>query len=89
MNGICVLTSRLAVQIPQFGVLGLDLGGVDFGGGGDDVGPPVCLGHFVEMDGDFFARGDGFEGPGGFVDVNFVGEVALGEVLEHTAECCF
>lgn len=46
--------ARLAVEVAQLAVLGLDLGGVDFGGVCDDVGPPFELVDFVEVDGDFF-----------------------------------
>jgi len=41
------------------------------------VRPPFHLVDFVEVDGDFFAGGGGFERPGGFVGVDWVGEVAL------------
>lgn len=42
--------------------------------------PPLHLVDLVEVDGDFFAAGDGLERPGGFVEKNGVGEVALGFV---------
>jgi len=74
--------ARLAVEVTQLAVLGLDLGGVDFGGGGDDVRPPLELVDLVEMDGDLLLRcwgsGDSGKGPGAVVDVDGVGEVALG-----------
>lgn len=68
----------LAVEVAEVAVLGLDLGGVDLGGGGHDVGPPLELVDLVEVHGDLLAAGDGLEGPGGVVDVDGVGEVALG-----------
>lgn len=81
----------LAVQVAEVAVLGLDLGGVDFGRGGDDVGPPLHLVDLVEMQADFLAAGDGLEGPGGVVDVDGVGEVALddgGLALDGDAQAC-
>ena len=68
---------RLAVQLRQLAVLWRDLGRVDLGRGGDDVGPPVRAGGFGEVDGDFFTGRCCFEGPGGLVDLDGVGEVAL------------
>ena len=71
---------RLAIQIAEFAVLGRDLRDVDLGRRGDDMGPPFHLVDLVEMDGDFFAGvRQRFERPGGFVGVDFFGEVALGE----------
>jgi hypothetical protein len=72
----------LAVQVAQLAVLGLYLGGVDLGRGGDDVRPPLHLVYFVEVDGDFFVGADGGEGPGGVVDADGVREVALAKVLD-------
>jgi len=69
--------SRLAVQLRQLAVLWCDLGRVDLGRGGDDVGPPIRAGGFGEVDGDFFTGRCCFEGPGGLVDLDGVGEVAL------------
>ena len=69
--------SRLAVEIAEFRVLGLDLGDVDLGGGGDDVCPPLRLVLFVQVDGDFFAGRRCFERPGALVERDGVGEVAL------------
>jgi hypothetical protein len=68
---------RLAVQLRQLAVLWRDLGRVDLGRGGDDVGPPVRAGGFGEVDGDFFAGRCGFEGPGRVVDLDGVGKVTL------------
>jgi hypothetical protein len=67
----------LAVQLRQLTVLWCDLSRVNLGCGGDDVGPPVRAGGFGEVDGDFFTGGCCFEGPGGLVDLDGVGEVAL------------
>lgn len=59
--------SRLAVQIPQLAVLGLDLRGVEeVRGVAGDGRPPLLLVGFVEVDGDVFAGGGGLERPGGF-----------------------
>ena len=58
----------LSVEVAQFAVLGLDLGGVDLGRCGNDVGPPLHLVHFVEVDGDLFLGSDGGQCPGGVVD---------------------
>lgn len=72
-------TAGLAVEVSELAVLGRDLGGVDFWGGGDDVGPPFELVGFVEVDGDFFVGGAcAGERPGGIVDLDGVGERALG-----------
>lgn len=68
---------RLAVQIAQTAVLGRDLGGVDRRRRGDDVRPPFHLVDFVQVDVELFARGAGFERPGGIVHADRVGEVAL------------
>ena len=68
---------RLAVQIAQVAVLGLDLARVDLGRAGDDVGPPLQLVRLVEVDLDVLARGGGGERPGGVVDADGVGELAL------------
>jgi len=72
---------RLAVQIAQLRVLGLDFGGVEeVGGVGGDGGPPLHFVGFVEVEGYFFCGGGrGFEGPGAFGGVDFVGEGALSE----------
>ena len=56
--------SRIAIKITQTRILRCDFRGVDFGGGSDDVGPPFHFVGFVEVDGEFFAGGRGFEGPG-------------------------
>lgn len=69
---------RLAVQVPQLRVLGLDLGRVEeVGRVGRDGRPPLLLGRFVEVDGDFFAARGGLERPGGFGGEDFVGEGTL------------
>ncbi|KAK5631590.1 hypothetical protein RRF57_007304 [Xylaria bambusicola] len=39
--------ARLAVEVGQLAVLGLDLGDVDLGGACDDVGPPLHLVRLV------------------------------------------
>lgn len=50
----------LAIQIPQFRVLRLDLRDVDFWRGGDDVRPPFQLVNLIEVDvAGFEAGGDG------------------------------
>lgn len=67
----------LAVQIAEVAVLGLDLGGVDLGRGGHDVGPPLELVDLVQVDADLLAGGDRLEGPGGVIDADRVREVAL------------
>lgn len=73
---------RLAVEIGELGVFGLDLGDVDGGRAGDDVRPPLHLIHLVEVDLDgLCAVGVCGEGPCRVVDADGVGEVALlGEV---------
>jgi hypothetical protein len=54
----------LPVQIAQLTILRLDLCGVDeVGRIGRDGGPPLHFVGFVEMKGDLFAGGDGFESP--------------------------
>lgn len=69
---------RLAVQVTQLAVLGLDLGCVEeVRGIGRDGGPPLLLVGFVEVDGDVFARGGGLERPGGFGRADLVGERTL------------
>lgn len=69
---------RLAVQVAQLAVLGLDLGRVEeVGGIGRDGGPPLLLVGFVEVDGNIFARRGGLERPGGFGGANLVGEGTL------------
>lgn len=69
--------ARLAVQVAQLGRLGLDLGHVDLGGGGDDVRPPLHPVHLVQVDGDLLAVAGGLERPGRLVGVDRGGEVAL------------
>lgn len=73
--------ASLAVQVAELTVLGLDLRSVDFGGRGDDMGPPLELVHFVEVNGDFLARGCRGESPGAVVDEDGMGEGALGGVV--------
>ena len=47
---------RLTVQVPQFTVLGCNLGGVEeVGRVGRNRGPPLLLEGFVEVDGDVLA----------------------------------
>ena len=67
----------LAVQVAEVAVLGLDLGGVDLGRGGDDVGPPLELVDLLQVHADLLAGGHGLEGPSRVVDADGVGEVAL------------
>lgn len=70
--------ARLAVQVTQLAVLGLDLGRVEeVGGVVRDRGPPLLLVRFVEVDGDFFTRGGGLERPGGFGGADLVGKGTL------------
>lgn len=70
----------LAVEVGQLAVLGLDLGDVDLGGGGDDVRPPLHLVRLVEVDLDRLgAVGRRRQRPGGLFGVDRVGEVALHE----------
>lgn len=76
---------RLPVQVPQFRILGLDLARVEeVRRVRGHAGPPLHLVGFVQVDGDFFARGagSGLERPGGFVGVDLMREGALerGEV---------
>ena len=78
---------RLAVQVPELAVLGLDLGRIEeVRGVGRDGGPPLLLVGFVEVEGDVFAGGGGFEGPGGFGGADFVGQ---GTLLEMRYSFCF
>jgi len=76
--------ARLAVEVAEARVLGLDARHVDGGRGGDDVRPPLELVGLVEVDVEGLeGRGGGGGGrqrrerPGGLVDVDGVGEVAL------------
>ena len=68
---------RLAIQVTQLAILRLDLAGIDRWGVGDDVRPPFHLVDFVEVQGDFFAGGSGFERPCGLVGFDFFWEIAL------------
>lgn len=72
---------RLTIQIAQLTVLGVDLGGVDLGGRGDDVRPPFHLVDFVEVDGELLAGRGGLERPGGFVDEDGMREGALDNAM--------
>lgn len=63
---------RLAVQVAELAALRLDLGGVDLGGTGDDMCPPLHLVDLVEMDADLLAVRHCLERPGGLVDVDGV-----------------
>jgi hypothetical protein len=82
--------SCFPVQIAQLRVFRLDFRDVDFWGGGDYVGPPFGFVLFVEVDGDFFAGGCGFERPGAFVREDRVGKVALGSgrLVLYSARYC-
>lgn len=69
---------RLAVQIPQLAVLGLDLRRVEVVGRvGRDGRPPLHLVRLVEMDADVLAGRGGLERPGGLGGPDLEGEVAL------------
>lgn len=68
---------RLAVEIAQFAVFGSDLGGVDLGRRRDDMLPPFHLVGLVEVDAYLLALGNGFEGPGGVIDEDGSGKVAI------------
>jgi hypothetical protein len=67
----------LAVEVAELAVLGLDLAGVDLGSRGDDVRPPLHLVLLVQVDLEVLAGGGGSEGPGGVVDADAVGQLAL------------
>lgn len=71
--------ASLAIQIAQTGVLGRNLGDIDFGSSSHNMRPPFDLVHLIEMDADFLAGegGGSLEGPRGFVDADGVGEVTL------------
>ena len=81
---------RLPIQITQLAILGLNLAGIDGRSARHDVGPPFHLVDLVEVDGDFFTDGRRFERPGGFVDFDFFGEVALkgGGEYGQLRNCC-
>lgn len=70
--------ARLAVEVRQLRVFGLDLGHVNLGCSGHDVSPPFHLVDLVEVN--FHRLGSvrvGRERPGRVVDENSMGEVAL------------
>lgn len=69
--------SRLTIQIAQFRVLRLDLCNIYLGCGCHNVCPPFGFVLLVKVDGDFFARGSRFKGPGAFVEHNRVGKFPL------------
>lgn len=70
--------ARLAVKVRQLGVFGLDLGHVNLGGGGHDMGPPLHLVDLVEVNFDRLGSVRvGGERPGRVVDENSMGQVAL------------
>ncbi len=69
--------SSLTVQVAQFRVLGLDLCDIYLRSCCNNVSPPLGFVLFVQMNGYFFARGSCFEGPGAFVEDNWMGKVAL------------
>lgn len=73
-----------AVQVAQAGVLWRDLGDINLRCRGDNMRPPFDLVHFIKVDVDFLARwgGGGLEGPGGLIDKDGVGEVALDRRME-------
>lgn len=70
---------RLSIQVAEFRRLRRNLSDVDCRRGSHHVRPPVHLVDFVEVDGDFFARGCAccFESPGGFVRMDGVWEGSL------------
>ena len=72
---------RLSVEVAQLAVLGLDLGGIDLGRSGDNVGPPLKRVDLVEVDGDLRAGAGRGQRPGGVVDADGVGELALEDAL--------
>lgn len=68
----------LAVQIAELAVLGRDFADVDARRRRDDVLPPLHLVGLRELDAQLFgARGRAFQRPGGVVEEDGVGEVAL------------
>lgn len=69
--------ARLAVQVAQLAVLRRNLRCIDLRRGRHHVCPPLHLVDLVEVNADLFAGRCCFESPGGFVDVDGVGEVAL------------
>jgi hypothetical protein len=70
-------SSRFTVEVAELAVLGRDLAGVDLGRRGDDVRPPLHLIRLVQVDLEVFAGGGWGECPGGLVDADAVGELAL------------
>jgi hypothetical protein len=73
----------LSVEVAEFAVLGLDLGRVDLGRGGDYVGPPLHLVYFVEVDGYLLLGSGRGQCPSGVVDADSMRELALWKVLAH------
>ena len=70
--------ARLAIQIAQLRALGRDLRDVDLGRRRYHVFPPLHLIHLVQVQlEDLVAGWRSSQRPGGFVDVDFEGEVAL------------
>jgi hypothetical protein len=70
--------ARLTIQIAQLAVFRRNLADVDARGAGHDVLPPLHLVGLGELDAEFLgAGGQGFEGPGGVVEEDGVGEGAL------------
>lgn len=70
--------ARLAVEVGQLAVLGLDLGHIDLGGARDHVGPPLHLVCLVQVDLDRLRPvGRCRQGPGRILGMDCVREVAL------------
>ena len=68
----------LTVEVRQLGVVGLDLGHVDLGGRSDNVSPPLHLVDLVKVNLDSLgAIRVGAQSPGGVVNVDGVGKIAL------------
>jgi hypothetical protein len=65
--------SRFAVQITQFAVLWLNLRSVNLRRRGHDVGPPLHLVDFVEVDANLLTGRGRLKRPGGFVDIDGFG----------------
>lgn len=54
------------------------------------MSPPFHLVHLVEVNVDFLARrgGGGFQGPGGFINTDSVGEITLSTEINRLALMC-
>jgi hypothetical protein len=67
-------SSGLTVEVAEVGVLGVDLGGVDGGVVGKDVGPPLHLVGLLEVDLNGLLV---LDRPGAFVETDGLGELSL------------